>query len=144
MESTKVKLFCCRLRPAKRKFIRGALPLKTLAQICLMLQIFISFSYVLIFIILETYIWWAMMLVFLFELVWTIITLSGVFEAVEATAGIWRVAIFIASDSILLLFYSCQKWMIPKKFRGTYFSIHLVFIKAIFDLITSYFVWSYY
>jgi hypothetical protein len=60
----------------------------------------------LIFVILETFIWWGLMLVFLFEMVWTIITLSGVFEAVEKTAGIWRVAIFIVTDSILLLFYS--------------------------------------
>jgi hypothetical protein len=103
----------------------------------------VSFSYVLIFVILETKIWALLMLIFLAEMVWTVLVLAGV-ESVEKTAAIWRLIIFAATDSTLLLFWLLQKWIITIKFRGMYFSVHLVIVKTIFDLIASYFIWSHY
>ena len=108
-----------------------------------MLQVFVSFSYVLIFVILETKIWALLMLVFLAEMAWTVLVLAGV-SAVERTAAYWRLIVFAITDLTLLLFWLLQRWIISRKFKGMYFSAHLVTAKAIFDLIASYFVWSHF
>jgi hypothetical protein len=93
------------VRPAKKKFIDGSLPLKVIAQIFLLLQIFVSFSYVLIFVILETKIWFVLMLIFLAEMSWAILTLAGV-QAIERTAAVWRLIIFAVTDATLLVFWA--------------------------------------
>jgi hypothetical protein len=83
------------------------------------------------------------MLIFLAEMSWAILTLAGV-QAIERTAAVWRLIIFAVTDATLLVFWALQKWMIFKQFRGMYFSVHFVVVKAIFDLIASYFIWSHY
>lgn len=97
----------------------------------------------LIFVILETRLWYLFMLVFLAEMCWAILTFSGI-AALERTASYWRIVFFAVTDSTLLVFWLLQTRMILRVFRGMQFSIHLVLIKSIFDLISSFFVWSHY
>ena len=81
------------------------------------------------------------MLFFLAEALWTLITLAGFFDQLAAAI---KLVFFAVNDSVLLVFWLFQKLLIIKKFRGMTLSVHLVIIKAIFDLITSYFVWSHF
>jgi len=94
------------VKPAKKKFIDGALSLKLIALICLMLQVFVSFSYTLIFIILESRIWQLMMLIFLAETCWALVTLAGYFQR---TVAIVKPIMFVVNDFVLLVFWVFQK-----------------------------------
>ena len=59
---------------------RGALPLKTCAQICLCFECFIALTYAGIFTVLESIVWFPMMLLFLSEAGFSVICLLDVYE----------------------------------------------------------------
>ena len=42
----------------------------------------------------------------------------------------------------MALFYLLQLNLINEKFRGSYFSIHFLIIKCIFEAFQTYFIWS--
>ena len=60
MQKRTVPRGCCNICPAPVLMLDGGITLKMVTQICYLLDIFITSSYALIFIILETDIWWFM------------------------------------------------------------------------------------
>ena len=55
------------IKPSPLYFFEGAVTLKMVTQICFLLDIFISFSFCLVFMILETPIWWYLSSLYLLQ-----------------------------------------------------------------------------
>ena len=67
-------------KPAPLLLLNGALPLQTAATICLLFQIFVSLSLAMVFVILETYVWFPYMTFFLAEAGCALVQILNVYE----------------------------------------------------------------
>lgn len=123
---------------------KGALPLKSLSQICLMFEILISLTYSGVFVILESNVWFVMMLVFMAEAGLACIHIMDVYERTTLGMVTSRFLFVACGQSCILFFLLFQEVLIDKMYRGTGISYHYWLLKVIFDIPITYFTWSYY
>ena len=144
MERKRIPRGCCNLRPAPILMLDGAITLKMVTQICYLLDVFITSSYALIFIILETSIWWFMSPLYFIQCVLAVLLLCEHPWFDMTSRVVYKFKIFITVTGLvsMALFYLLQLNLINKKFRGMYFSVHFLIIKIVFDSIQTYFIWS--
>ena len=136
--------FCFKLRPCNEFFLGGALTLKMVTQICFLLDFFISFSYGLIFVIVHSHVWIYMSFLFSLQTLSTMILLldTQVFEL--GKTWVYRTKAYLTVTGLisLVLFYLLQAYLISGKMKGTFFSVHFLIIKSIYDGFQTYFIWS--
>ena len=132
------------LKPAPLYFFEGAVTLKMVTQVCFLLDIFISFSYSLIFVILETEIWWYLSSLYLLQSIVAVLLLCEPpwFDIISRRVFKFKIFLTVTGLVSMTLFYLLQLNLISIKFRGMYFSLHYLIVKCIFDGIQTYFIWS--
>ena len=135
---------CLWLRPCNEILIGGALTLKMVTQICYLLDFFISLSYVMIFVIVHSYVWVYMSVLYMLQTLCSIILLCDTATFDLGLVWVYRARIILTNLGLLslLTFYLLQTNLIDIKMRGTYFSIHYLVLKVIYDAFQSYFIWS--
>ena len=132
------------MRPCNEVLLDGALTLKMVTQICLLLDLFITSSYVLIFIIVHSYVWVYMSLLFSLQMLTALVLLCDTAMFELGKEWVYRARLVLTWFGIvsLAVFYLFQLYLIDEKMRGTFFSIHYLVLKAIYDAFQSFFLWS--
>ena len=123
---------------------RGMIPLKLVVQICLLFEVMISLLYATIFVILSSYVWWILMTLYILEMGFSVILMTGVFSRVNKCAVGGRFLFAILSQGTLLLFWVFQDTLLDAKKKGEHLSIHYFVVRLLFDVFTFYWIWSYY
>ena len=138
--------YCLHIRPSREILLDGALTLKLVTQLCFLLDIFISMSYVTIFIIVHSHVWVFMSLLFTLQFISAIALLADTSYIHLGLPWAYKVKKYLTLSGILslVIFYLFQKALISGRMRGTTLSIHFVVLKSLFDLFMMYWVWSRY
>lgn len=122
--------------------IEGTLPLITVVQVILLLEVIISFIYLLIFIILNSKVWYLLFPLPVLELLIILFVFWDTFARVNKLFLLVRIVIAIAYFIEQVLFISLESIVIVKKYRGEKLNYIYLIFRVIFDLIALYFVWS--
>ena len=135
---------CLTLRPCSEILLDGALTLKMVTQICFLVDFFVSFSYVMIFVIVHSYVWAFMSTLFAIQTLASLVLLcdTALFDLAKPLVYKSKAILTATGLVSLTLFYLLQTHLISAKMRGTYFSVHFLVVKFIYDGFQSFFIWS--
>ena len=113
-------------------------------QICFLLDFFITSSYILVFVIVHSHVWVYMSCLYSVQTIAIVILLSDTQFFDLAKPWVYRLQATLTGVGLasLALFYFLQTFVIEAKMRGTFFSVHFLIVKAIYDLFQGYFIWS--
>lgn len=109
-----------------------------------MFQILISLTFAGVFVILESYVWFPLMLVFMCEAGIALIQLLDVYEKTTLGMVSSRFLFVVVSQTCIVWFMVFQDTLIDRRYRGSGISYHYWLFKMIFDIPITYFTWSYY
>ena len=135
---------CLWLRPSSEILLDGAVTLKMVTQLCFVLDFFVTFSYVLIFVIIDSSVWLPLSGIFALQMLATLILLCDTTFFDLGQSWVYRCKVFLTTVGLLAItaFYLLQTHLISGKMRGTYFSGHFLILKTIYDAFQTYFIWS--
>ena len=131
-------------KPAPLHMLKGAMPLQTVVQICLVIQMLVSVAYAMVFTILETYLWFPLMLLYLAEAGYQALQILDIYQ--RSTSLSIKIRYFFAAMShmSLIAFLLFQDYLIDRKFLGQGISYHYWLFRIIVDIPIIFFNWSYY